>query len=127
MKKLKLIAIGLMLYGFSYSQNPDTLCFMTAGKVQLEFNYNNSEIINKKITKNFEDLILKIKPNQVLYLDLYDNCPCNKHQNIIKKRHIKLYHRNGTVSTDLISSGEENLRILGENIEKIIVSKPLKF
>ena len=144
MKKIKLSVAGLMLCGLSYSQSVDSIDYINArnydtiangiaGKIHFEFNYVTSKIVNKIITEDFEDAVIEIKENQVLYVDLFDNCTCNKHQDINKVRKITVYYRDSYVKkywgSDKIveymnESGDSTLRFLGKDIEKVIVHKP---
>ena len=134
MKKIKLSIAGLMLCGFSYSQSVDslyqnsmeydTIVSMISGKIHFEFDYKSNKIIKTIKTSYFEDVTVEIKENQVLYLDLYDNCKCNEYQDMNKYRKIKVYFRNNKFEYYLNSSGDETLEFLGKEVKKITVYKP---
>ena len=112
MKKIKLTIAGLLLAGFSYSQAQDTICHAVAGKIHFEFDYYKSKIVNKTITEDFEDIIIEIKKNQVLYVDLYDDCACNKYQDANKERQVRVYYRNGHQTVYLKNSGNLTLKFI---------------
>ena len=126
MKKIKIGVIALMFSGMSYSHSIDTVANMIAGKKYLEFNYSTSKVINKITKDNFEDITIKIKKNQILYLDLYDNCKCNSFQDISKLREMKIIYRNGEQNTNIYNSSDATYEFDGKEIKKIIVSKPIK-
>ena len=125
MKKIKLTIASLLLAGFSYSQTQDTICHLFAGKMIIEFNYNNSKIINTIVKQEFENAEFELKKNQVIYIDLYDDCECNTYQDINKKRYIKLYKRNGNIVVLYKKSGNNTFKMNGESIEKIVISKQI--
>ena len=135
MKKIKLSIAGLMLSGLSYSQSVDSLKYINsrnydtiaegvAGKIHFVFDYYTNKVIKKTEEVFFEDVTIKIKDNQVLYVDLYDDCSCNEHQNIIKMRRITIYFRNGTIKYHSNKSGDTTLKFHGKEVSKIIISKP---
>jgi len=124
MKKIKLTIAGLLLAGFSYSQAQDTICHSLAGKIHFEFDYYESEIINKTKGIFLEDFEIKIDTNEFLVLDLYDNCKCVKTQNFIKERKIIVYFRDGKIKTYKNKSGDAILNFNGLEIEKVIINKP---
>ena len=124
MKKIKLTIAGLLLAGFSYSQAQDTICHAIAGKIHFEFNYYESKITNKNTTVFLEDTEIKINTNEFLVLDLYDNCTCVKTENILKKRKIVVYFRNGEIETYKNKSGNSTLHFDGLEVKKIIIKKP---
>ena len=74
MKKIKLTIAGLLLAGFSYSQAQDTICSMVAGNIHFKFNYYTSEIISE--IDLIKSVKLNLKNNDILVLDLYDDCKC---------------------------------------------------
>ena len=115
-----------MLCGLSYSQalQQDTICHSFAGKIHFEFDYYESEIINRDTSIFLEDTKLKIKENEFLVVDLYDNCGCVRNQNFIKKRKIVVYFRNGKIKTYKNPSGDQVLHFDGLEIEKVIIKKP---
>jgi hypothetical protein len=124
MKKIKLTIAGLLLAGFSYSQAQDTISHAFAGKIHFVFDYYKSEIIDRDTSIFYENRELKIKENEFLVVDLYDDCKCIKNQNFIKKRKIVVYFRNGDIKTYQNPSGNAMLYFDGLEIKKIIIKKP---
>ena len=127
MKKTNLTIAGLMLCGFSYSQAQnqiDTICHSIAGKIHFEFDYSESEIIDKKTSVFFEDTEIEIKENEFLVLDLYDDCKCVKNNNFIKNRKIAVYFRDGEVKYYNNPSNDSTLYFDGTEIKKVIINKP---
>tara|TARA_Y100000310_G_scaffold335052_1_gene416176 strand:- start:777 stop:1187 length:411 start_codon:yes stop_codon:yes gene_type:complete len=124
MKKIKLTIAGLMLCGLSYSQAQDTICHSFAGKIHFEFDYYESEIINRDTSVFFEDKELVINENEFLVVDLYDNCGCVKNKNFIKERKIVVYFRNGETKYYKNLSGDVTLYFDGLLIKKVIIKKP---
>ena len=131
MKKIKLSIAGLMLCGLSYSQSVDTLAFMVAGKQQIEFDYYSSKVINRIITKDFEDFALEIKENEVIYIDLFDDCTCNEYQDLEKIRIVTVYltdyhswfYGMEKVLTFEYKSNDKTLIFNGEEVEKVVIHK----
>ena len=124
MKKIKLTIAGLLLAGFSYSQVQDTISHAFAGKIHFVFDYYKSEIIDRDTSIFYENRELKIKENEFLVVDLYDDCTCVRNQNFIKERKIVIYFRNGDIKTYKNTSGDAVLHFNGLEIKKIIVKKP---
>ena len=125
MKKIKLIVASLFLTLFSYSQTQDTICHAIAGKIHFEFNYYESKIIDRDTSIFFEDINIEIKENEILVLDLYDDCRCVIDSNFIKERNIIIYYKNSNIETYNTYSKNETLYFNGKLIEKIIVKKPI--
>ena len=131
MKKIKLSIAGLMLCGLSYSQSVDTLAFMVAGKQQIEFDYYSNKVINRIITKDFEDFALEIKENEVIYIDLFDDCTCNEYQDLEKIRIVTVYltdyhswfYGMEKVLTFEYKSNDKTLIFNGEEVEKVVIHK----
>jgi hypothetical protein len=125
MKKIKIISFLILLSSQLFSQNVlDTICHSIAGKMHFVFDYYKSEIIDRDTSIFYEDTELKIKENEFLVVDLYDDCKCIKNQNFIKKRKIVVYFRNGDIKTYQNPSGNEVLHFDGLEIKKIIIKKP---
>mgnify|MGYP003625987604 FL=1 len=124
MKKIKLTIAGLLLAGLSYSQAQDTICHSFAGKIHFEFDYYESEIINRDTSVFLKDNEVKINKNEFLVVDLYDNCGCVVNNNFIKERKIVVYFRNGEIKTYKNPSGDDVLYFDGLEIKKVIIKKP---
>jgi hypothetical protein len=124
MKKLKIGVVALMFSGMSYAQSVDTLASGIAGKIHFKFDYYTSTIVDKIVTNDFEDITIEIKENQVMYIDLYDNCKCNKYKETGSMRDVKFYMKNGEIVTNSYESGDITFEVLGENVFKIIITKP---
>ena len=124
MKKLKIGVIALMFSGMSYAQSVDTLANSVAGKIHFEFNYYTSKIVNKTINKEFKDVTINIKENQIMYIDLYDNCKCNKYKEEGNMRDMKIYTKNGEIVTNSYESGDTTLKFDGKGVFKVIITKP---
>ena len=125
MKKIKLISILILFSSQLFSQNVlDTICHSLAGKIHFEFDYYESEIMNKTESVFLEDTEIKIDTNEFLVLDLYDNCKCVKTQNFIKERKIIVYFRDGEIKTYKNNSEDTVLHFDGAEIKKVIINKP---
>ena len=119
MKKLKLIIISVFVTGFSYSQKIDTTCHMVAGNIHFEFNYYTSKITQE--THPIENVELKLKSNQTLVLDLYDNCKCVKYDINKKQKDITTVNFLGLRKTTNINSSDTTLFFDGNKIKKVII------
>ena len=125
MKKL-LLLISVFIFTFSNAQQQDTISHSIAGKINFEFDYYESKIINKVKTENFEDFEIEINENEFLVLDLYDDCKCAEEWNFNKVRSITGIFRNGSIDIVKYKSGDESLYFDGYELEKVIISKPLE-
>jgi len=124
MKKIKLTIASLLIAGFSYSQAKDTICSMVAGNIHLEFNYYTSEIIQD--LQPVKNVKLKLKNNQVLVLDLYDNCKCIKYYIENKQKDITTINFLGLQKTTTINSSDTTLLFNGNKIKKVIIKQPIR-
>ena len=120
-----------MLSGMSYAQsvdyvnsNRDTLAHGIAGKIHFEFDYYSSKITKKTVKKHFEDVTIKINKNELLYIDLYDNCKCNTFQDMWKMRNVTVYLRDGDFYIFEYESGDKTLTFPGITVEKVTIHKP---
>ena len=122
----------------------DTISHLIAGKIHFEFKrgsywnsviyykkygmteskYQASEIIDKVETENFEDFEIEINENEVLVLDLYDDCKCAQEWNFVKERKIIVYFRDGEIKTYKNNSEDTVLHFDGTEIKKVIINKP---
>ena len=121
MKKLKLIIFSVFVTGFSYSQTTDTICHMVAGNIHFEFNYYTSKITQE--TRSIENVELKLKSNQTLVLDLYDNCKCVKYDINKKQKAITTVNFLGIQKTKNINSSDTTLFFDGNKIKKVIIKQ----
>ena len=124
MKKIKLTIAGLLIAGFSYSQAKDTICSMVAGNIHFEFNYYTSEI-NTTISP-VKSVKLRIKNNEVLVLDLYDNCDCVEYYIDNKQKDITTINFLGLQKTTTINSSDTTLLFNGNKIKKVIIKQPIR-
>jgi len=124
MKKL-LLLISVFIFTFSNAQQQDTISHSIAGKIHFEFNYSLSKIIDKDSSENFEDTEIEIKENEILVLDLYDDCKCAKHLKFNKVRSITGIYRDGSLDIFTYESGNDVVYFNGSDLEKVIISKPL--
>ena len=125
MKKIKLTIASLLIAGFSYSQAQDTICQMVAGNSHFVFDYDMGTILTRDVTSKMQDVIINIDTNQVLVLDLYDNCECILNKDFIKKRNVRFFNRNGKQVVLLsVKSGNKSYTIDGKITEKVIITKP---
>ena len=118
MKTIKLTILSLLITVLGYSQTQDTICHSFAGKIHFEFDYYKSKIIKQNRTEYLEDKDVLINKNEVLVVDLYDNCKCVKTQNFIKEREIVVYFRDGNIEHYKNKSGNAVLHFNGLNIKK---------
>jgi len=124
MKKIKLTIAGLLIAGFSYSQAKDTICSMVAGNIHFEFNYYTSKI-NTAISP-VKSVKLRIKNNEVLVLDLYDNCDCVEYYIDNKQKDITTINFLGLQKTTTVNSSDTTLLFNGNKIKKVIIKQPIR-
>ena len=124
MKKIKLTIASLLIAGFSYSQAKDTICSMVAGNIYFKFNYYTSKIIQDK--RPVQNVELKLKNNQTLVLDLYDNCKCVKYNIDNKQKDITTINFLGLQKTITVNSSDTTLLFNGNKIKKVIIKQPIR-
>ena len=124
MKKIKLTIAGLLIAGFSYSQAKDTICSMVAGNIHFEFNYYTSEI-NTTISP-VKSVKLRIKNNEILVLDLYDDCDCVEYYIDNKQKDITTINFLGLQKTTTVNSSDTTLLFNGNKIKKVIIKQPIR-
>ena len=124
MKKIKLTIAGLLIAGFSYSQAKDTICSMVAGNIHFEFNYYTSEI-NTAISP-VKSVKLRIKNNEILVLDLYDDCDCVEYFIDNKQKDITTVNFLGLQKTTTVNSSDTTLLFNGNKIKKVIIKQPIR-
>ena len=124
MKKIKLTIAGLLIAGFSYSQAKDTICSMVAGNIHFEFNYYTSKI-NTAISP-VKSVKLRIKNNEILVLDLYDDCDCVEYYIDNKQKDITTINFLGLQKTTTVNSSDTTLLFNGNKIKKVIIKQPIR-
>ena len=105
----------------SYAQT-DTLAYSVNGKRKLEFDYYTSEIKSITKPKKYQDFKFKLKKNEFLYLDLFDDV--ERDTLYLLYRDITVYYRDGEVEKLYFSSNDNTLSIYGSLVKKVIVHKP---
>ena len=124
MKKIKLTIAGLLIAGFSYSQAKDTICSMVAGNIHFKFNYYTSEI-NTAISP-VKSVKLRIKNNEILVLDLYDDCDCVEYFIDNKQKDITTVNFLGLQKTTTVNSSDTTLLFNGNKIKKVIIKQRIR-
>ena len=120
--KKKTVTIGALLLAMNSFSQTDTLASSVNGKRMLEFNYYTSEVENIIEPKEYQDFTFKLKKNEFIFLDLFDEV--KRDTLYLLYRDITLYGRNGKVAKLYLNSGDETLEIDGNFVRKIVVHKP---
>ena len=120
--KKKTITIGALLLAMNCFGQTDTLAYSVSGKNKYEFDYYTSEIKCEIKPKNYQDFKFKLKKNEFLYLDLFDDV--RRDTLYLLYRDITVYYRDGEVEKLYFSSDDNTLSIYGDLIKKVIVHKP---
>ena len=107
----------------SYAQT-DTLAYSVNGKRKLEFNFYTSEIKSITKPKQYQDFKFKLKKNEFLVLDLFDDIEPDTLY--LKYRDITVYYRDGEVEKLYFNSNDNTLWVDGNLVKIIIVHKPEK-
>ena len=107
----------------SYAQT-DTLAYSVSGKNKYEFDYYTSEAINIIKPEKYQDFKFKLKKNEFLYLDLFDDV--KRDTLYLLYRDVTVYYRDGEVEKLYFSSNDNTLSIYGSLVKKVIVHKPEK-
>ena len=124
MKKIKLTIASLLIAGFSYSQAKDTICSMVAGNIHFEFNYYTSRI--NTVISPVKSVKLRIKNNEILVLDLYDDCDCVEYNIDNKQKDITTINFLGLQKTTTVNSSDTTLLFNGNKIKKVIIKQPIR-
>tara|TARA_A100001515_G_scaffold79542_1_gene63186 strand:+ start:211 stop:603 length:393 start_codon:yes stop_codon:yes gene_type:complete len=124
MKKIKLTIASLLIAGFSYSQAKDTICSMVAGNIHFEFNYYTSKI--NTVISPVKSVKLRIKNNEILVLDLYDDCDCVEYFIDNKQKDITTVNFLGLQKTTTVNSSDTTLLFNGNKIKKVIIKQPIR-
>ena len=123
MKKLMLFTIlGTFLIN-SYAQT-DTLAFAVSGKNKYEFDYYTSEVIDIIKPEKYQDFKFKVKKNEILYIDLFDDT--ERDTLYLLYRDVTAYYRDGDVEKLYFSSDDNTITVDGSLVKKVIVHKPEK-
>jgi len=120
--KKKTITIGALLLAMTSFSQTDTLAYSVNGKRMLEFDYYTSEVENIIKPKEYQDFTIKLKKNEFLFLDLFDDV--KRDTLYLLYRDITLYGRNDSIAKLYLNSGDETLQIDGNLVRKIVVHKP---
>ena len=120
--KKKTITIGALLLAMNCFSQTDTLAYSISGKYKYEFDYYSSEAINIIKPENYQDFKFKLKKNEFLYLDLFDNI--ERDTLYLLYRDITVYYRDGEVENLYLKSNKNTLWVDGSLVEKVIVHKP---
>jgi hypothetical protein len=120
--KKKTITIGALLLAMTSFSQTDTLAYSVNGKRMLEFDYCTSEVENIIKPKEYQDFTIKLKKNEFLFLDLFDDV--KRDTLYLLYRDITLYGRNDSIAKLYLNSGDETLQIDGNFVRKVIVHKP---
>ena len=124
MKKIKLTIASLLIAGSSYSQAKDTICSMVAGNIHFEFNYYTSRI--NTVISPVKSVKLRIKNNEILVLDLYDDCDCVEYFIDNKQKDITTVNFLGLQKTTTVNSSDTTFLFNGNKIKKVIIKQPIR-
>ena len=122
MKKLMLFTLlGTFLIN-SYGQI-DTLEYSVSGKCKYEFD-RNAELKSVVKLKNYKDFKFKLKKDEFLYLDLFDDI--ERDTLYLLYRDVTVYYRDGYVENIYFSSDDNTITVDGSLVKKVIAHKPEK-
>ena len=120
--KKKTITIGALLLAMNSFSQTDTLAFSVSGKEKYEFDYYSSEVVKTTKPENYQDFKFKLKKDEILYLDLFDDL--ERDTLYLMYRDVTVYYRDGYVEKLYFNSSDNTLTINGNLIKKVIVHKP---
>ena len=120
--KKKTITIGTLLLAMNSFSQTDTLASSVCGKNKYEFDYYTSEVINVTKPKKYQDFTIKLKKNEFLFLDLFDDV--KRDTLYLLYRDITVYYRNGYVEKLYFSSNDNTLSVNGSLVKKVVIHKP---
>ena len=120
--KKKTITIGALLLAMNCFSQTDTLVYSVSGKEKYEFDYYASKVINETKLKSYQNFKFKLKKDEFLYLDLFDNI--ERDTLYLLYRDVTVYYRDGYVENLYFSSDDNTLSIDGTLVKKVIVHKP---
>ena len=120
--KKKTTTIGALLLAMTSFGQTDTLAFSVSGKDKFEFDYYSSEVVKTTKPENYQDFKFKLKKDEFLYLDLFDDLESDTLY--LMYRDVTIYYRDGYVEKLYFNSSDNTLTIDGNLIKKVIVHKP---
>ena len=120
--KKKTITIGALLLATNSFSQTDTLASSVSGKNKYEFDYYTNEIKDVFKSEKYQDFKFKVRKNEFLYLDLFDDV--KRDTLYLLYRNVTVYYRDGYVEKLYFSSDDNTLKVDGNFVRKIIVHKP---
>ena len=105
----------------SFSQT-DTLASSVSGKNKYEFDYYTNEIKDVFKSEKYQDFKFKVRKNEFLYLDLFDDV--KRDTLYLLYRNVTVYYRDGYVEKLYFSSDDNTLKVEGNLVKKVVVHKP---
>ena len=120
--KKRTITIGALLLAMTSFSQTDTLASSVCGKNKYEFDYYTSEVIKVNSPEKYQDFKFRVKKNEFLYLDLFDDV--KQDTLYLLYRDVTIYYRDGYIENLYFSSNDNTLKIDGNFVRKIIVHKP---
>ena len=120
--KKKTITIGALLLAMNSFSQTDTLASSVSGKNKYEFDYYTSEIKDVFKPEKYQDFKFKVRKNEFLYLDLFDDV--KRDTLYLLYRNVTVYYRDGYVEKLYFSSDDNTLKVDGSLVKKLIVHKP---
>ena len=120
--KNKTITVGVLLLAINCFSQTDTVIRTVSGKCKYNFDYHTLEITRSTEPKIYKDFKFKLKKNEFLFLDLFDEV--KRDTLYLLYRDITVYYRKGGVAKLYLNSGDETLEIDGNFVRKIVVHKP---
>ena len=120
--KKKTITVGALLLVMNSFSQTDTLASSVSGKNKYEFDYYTSEVKDIFKPEKYQDFKFKLKKNEFLYLDLFDDV--KRDTLYLLYRNVTVYYRDGYVEKLYFSSDDNTLKVDGNLVKKIIVHKP---
>ena len=120
--KKRTITIGALLLAMNSFSQTDTLAYSISGKEKFKFDYYTSEVKNVNSPEKYQDFEFKVKKNEFLFLDLFDDL--EQDTLYLLYRDITVYYRDGEIEKLYFSSNDNTLSIYGNLVKKVIVHKP---
>ena len=120
--KKKTITIGALLLAMTSFSQTDTLAYSISEKYKYKFDYYSSSITQKVVTKDYEDFEIKLKKNQVIYLDLSDHIGIDT--SYLMYRNVTVCYRDNYIDKLYLNSNNKTYRFNGKFVRKIVIHKP---